>query len=72
MSDKVDTDGPTFDRVTERLISQVFRFLRASTRDVDVAESLTQVCLLKAHRNRGSFWGESSPMTWPMTKRWNG
>jgi RNA polymerase sigma-70 factor, ECF subfamily len=72
VSDKVDTDRPNFDRVTEGFLSQVFRFLRASTRDVDVAEWLTQECFLKAHRNWGSFRGESSPMTWLMTKRWNG
>ncbi len=45
---------------------QIFRFLLASTRDVDLAETLTQECFLKAHRNWGSFRGESSPMTWLM------
>src|ERR1017187_3358662 len=45
---------------------QVFRFLLASTRDVDLAETLTQECFLKAHRNWGSFRGESSAMTWLM------
>ncbi len=33
-------------------------------RDVDAAETLTQDCLLKAHRNWASFRGESSAMTW--------
>ena len=45
---------------------QIFRFLLSSTRDVDLAENLTQECLLKAHRNWGSFRGESSAMTWLM------
>jgi len=45
---------------------QIFRFLLASTRDVDLAETLTQECFLKAHRNWGSFRGESSAMTWLM------
>src|SRR5580693_7768822 len=45
---------------------QIFRFLLASTRDPDLAETLTQDCFLKAHRNWGSFRGESSAMTWPM------
>ena len=45
---------------------QIFRFLLASTRDVDLAETLTQDCFLKAHRNWGSFRGESSAMTWLM------
>ena len=60
----METDRPKFDWVTERFFSQVFRFLLASTRDADVAESLTQECFLKAHRNWGSFRGKSSPMTW--------
>jgi RNA polymerase sigma-70 factor (ECF subfamily) len=33
-------------------------------RDVDVAETLTQDCLLKAYRNWGTFRGESSALTW--------
>lgn len=45
---------------------QIFRFLLASTRDVDLAETLTQECFLKAHRNWDQFRGESSVMTWLM------
>jgi len=45
---------------------QIFRFLLASLRDVDLAETLTQECFLKAHRNWGSFRGESSALTWLM------
>src|SRR5580658_8333776 len=55
-----------FTRVVERHRPQIFRFLLASTRDVDLAETLTQECFLKAHRNWGSFRGESSAMTWLM------
>ena len=55
-----------FARVVERHRPQIFRFLLASTRDVDLAETLTQDCLLKAHRNWSSFRGESSAMTWLM------
>jgi RNA polymerase sigma-70 factor, ECF subfamily len=44
----------------------IFRFLLASTRDVDLAETLTQDCFLKAHRNWSHFRGESSAMTWLM------
>jgi RNA polymerase sigma-70 factor (ECF subfamily) len=43
---------------------QIFRFLMASLRDVDLAETLTQDCFLKAHRNWKNFRGESSAMTW--------
>jgi RNA polymerase sigma-70 factor (ECF subfamily) len=45
---------------------QIFRFLLASTRDLDLAETLTQECFLKAHRHWASFRGESSAMTWLM------
>jgi RNA polymerase sigma-70 factor (ECF subfamily) len=45
---------------------QIFRFLLASTRDPDLAETLTQDCFLKAYRNWSSFRGESSAMTWLM------
>lgn len=45
---------------------QIFRFLLASTRDVDLAETLTQDCFLKAHNNWSSFRGESSALTWLM------
>ena len=45
---------------------QIFRFLLASTRDVDLAETLTQECFLKAHRHWSSFRGESTAMTWLM------
>jgi RNA polymerase sigma-70 factor (ECF subfamily) len=45
---------------------QIFRFLLASTRDVDLAETLTQECFLKAYRNWAGFRGESSALTWLM------
>lgn len=45
---------------------QIFRFLLASTRDPDLAETLTQECFLKAHRNWAGFRGDSSAMTWLM------
>jgi RNA polymerase sigma-70 factor (ECF subfamily) len=55
-----------FSAVVTKHRPQIFRFLLASTRDVDLAETLTQDCFLKAHRNWGSFRGESSAMTWLM------
>lgn len=45
---------------------QIYRFLLASTRDPDLAETLTQDCFLKAHRNWSSFRGESTVLTWLM------
>ena len=55
-----------FDSVVASHRAQIFRFLLASTRDVDLAETLTQDCFLKAHRNWSTFRGESSALTWLM------
>jgi RNA polymerase sigma-70 factor (ECF subfamily) len=55
-----------FARVVETHRPQIFRFLLASTRDVDLAETLTQECFLKAHQHWAQFRGESTPMTWLM------
>jgi RNA polymerase sigma-70 factor (ECF subfamily) len=63
---ELETAGEEFSLVVERHRPQIFRFLLASTRDMDLAETLTQECFLKAHRNWGSFRGESSAMTWLM------
>ncbi len=53
-----------FARVVATHRPQIFRFLLASTRDYDLAETLTQECFLKAHRNWAGFRGESTAMTW--------
>jgi RNA polymerase sigma-70 factor (ECF subfamily) len=45
---------------------QIFRFLLASTRDMDLAETMTQECFLKAHRNWAGFRGDSTALTWLM------
>jgi RNA polymerase sigma-70 factor (ECF subfamily) len=58
--------GQEFARVVESHRPQIFRFLLASLRDVDLAETLTQECFLKAHRNWSRFRGDSSAMTWLM------
>lgn len=55
-----------FNLIVERYRPQIFRFLLASTRDMDLAETLTQECFLKAHRNWANFRGDSSAMTWLM------
>jgi RNA polymerase sigma-70 factor, ECF subfamily len=59
-----ETAAQEFSRVATSHRAQVYRFLLSSTRDPDLAETLTQECLLKAYRNWGSFRGESSAMTW--------
>jgi RNA polymerase sigma-70 factor (ECF subfamily) len=55
-----------FSHVVSAHRQQIFRFLLASTRDVDLAETLTQECFLKAFRNWAGFRGESSALTWLM------
>ncbi len=55
-----------FESVVSSHRAQIFRFLLSSTRDVDLAETLTQDCFLKAHRNWSGFRGESSALTWLM------
>jgi RNA polymerase sigma-70 factor, ECF subfamily len=60
----VATPGLDFAEVAGQYRPQIFRFLLASLRDPDAAETLTQDCLLKAHRNWASFRGESNVMTW--------
>ena len=66
MATAEDIAAEEFTCVVERHRPQVFRFLLASTRDVDLAETLTQECFLKAHRNWSRFRGDSSAMTWLM------
>jgi RNA polymerase sigma-70 factor (ECF subfamily) len=63
---KLEAKAEEFSAVVTAHRAQIFRFLLASTRDVDLAETLTQECFLKAHRNWGSFRGESSALTWLM------
>jgi RNA polymerase sigma-70 factor (ECF subfamily) len=55
-----------FSAIVSKHRPRIFRFLLSSTRDVDLAETLTQECFLKAHRNWESFRGESTAMTWLM------
>ena len=66
MATAEDLAAEEFSRVAAAHRPQLFRFLLASTRDPDLAETLTQECLLKAHRNWAGFRGESSALTWLM------
>jgi RNA polymerase sigma-70 factor (ECF subfamily) len=61
-----DIAAQEFARIVESHRPQIFRFLLSSLRDVDLAETLTQDCFLKAHRNWKHFRGDSSAMTWLM------
>jgi len=55
-----------FSTIAETHRPQIFRFLLASLRDVDLAETLTQECFLRAHRKWSTFRGDASPMSWLM------
>jgi len=61
-----DEGGLEFANVVVSYRPQIFRFLLASMRDIDLAETLTQECFLKAHRNWSTFRGDSSVVTWLM------
>jgi RNA polymerase sigma-70 factor (ECF subfamily) len=63
-ADNSATEIQDFDRVVQRYWPRVLRFLLAAVQDVDVAESLTQDCFLKAYRNRFNFRGDSTLTTW--------
>jgi RNA polymerase sigma-70 factor, ECF subfamily len=60
------TEMQDFDRVMQLYWPRVLRFVMASVRDRDAAETLTQDCFWSAYRNRHSFRGESSVNTWLM------
>ncbi len=53
-----------FDEVVRLYRPRIFRYLIATLRDRDLAESLTQDCFLKAWNARHQFRGDSSLMTW--------
>ena len=54
------------DRLVQQHRARVLRFIFASVRDMDVAETLTQDCFWKAHRSRQSFRGDCTVQTWLM------
>lgn len=66
MATSAEIAAQEFSLVAQNHRQQIFRFLLASTRDIDLAETLTQECFLKAHNNWASFRGESSVLTWLM------
>src|SRR5215813_1817776 len=55
-----------FDRLVRQYRTRVLRFLFASLRDMDLAETLTQDCFWNAYRSRHTFRGECRVSTWLM------
>jgi RNA polymerase sigma-70 factor (ECF subfamily) len=54
-------DIESLDRVHR---ARILRFVSFSTGDPDLAETITQDCLLKAYNGRASFRGDCSVSTW--------
>jgi RNA polymerase sigma-70 factor (ECF subfamily) len=55
-----------FERLVAQHRTQVLRFVFASLRDWDLAETLTQDCFWRAYKHRKAFRGECSTTTWLM------
>jgi RNA polymerase sigma-70 factor (ECF subfamily) len=55
-----------FEGLVARYRPRVLRFVFASVRDWDLAETLTQDCFWKAYRHRRAFRGDCSTTTWLM------
>ena len=53
-----------FEQLVEQHRTRVLRFLFASVRDMDLAETLTQDCFWNAYRYRDGFRGNCSVQTW--------
>jgi RNA polymerase sigma-70 factor (ECF subfamily) len=53
-----------FDDVVRVYGQAIYRFILASLRDQDAAETLTQDCLMRAFQARDKFRGDSSVKTW--------
>jgi RNA polymerase sigma-70 factor (ECF subfamily) len=53
-----------FDRVVQTYWPRIFRFVLASVRDTEAANTLTQDCFWRAYRSRSRFRGDSSVSTW--------
>jgi RNA polymerase sigma-70 factor (ECF subfamily) len=54
------------ERLVEQYRTRVFRFVFASVRDMDLAQSLTQDCFWNAYKHRKTFRGDCSVKTWLM------
>ena len=65
-ADNQSSELEDVDRLVHQYRARVLRFIFASVRDMDVAETLTQDCFLKAHRSRQAFRGDCAVHTWLM------
>ena len=65
-SESLIADLEDFDAVVHAYRPRIFRFVLASLRDRDAAETLTQDCFWRAYRSRSRFRGDASVNTWLM------
>src|SRR5271154_2876812 len=66
VSGMVSGELADFETVVRVYQPGIFRFILASLRDVDAAETLTQECLINAFQARQRFRAEASVKTWMM------
>jgi RNA polymerase sigma-70 factor (ECF subfamily) len=59
-------DIADFEQLVLQYRTRVFRFVFASIRDMDLAETLTQDCFWNAYKHRKTFRGDCSIHTWLM------
>lgn len=58
------TEIADFDEVVQRYWPRILRFVLASVRDSETAETLTQDCFWNAYKSRMRFRGDASVHTW--------
>src|SRR5262252_5629443 len=57
-------DLEDFEQLVGRYRTRVLRFVFASVRDMDLAETLTQDCFWNAYKSRATFRGDCGIQTW--------
>jgi RNA polymerase sigma-70 factor, ECF subfamily len=62
--DRIAAELEDIDTLCGTYRSRIYRYALLSLRDLDLAESVTQDCFLKAYKARNEFRGECSVATW--------
>jgi RNA polymerase sigma-70 factor, ECF subfamily len=61
-----ESELENFEEIVRIHWKRIYRFILASVRSADVAQSLTQDCFVRSYNSRGSFRGQASVKTWLM------
>src|SRR5277367_3176611 len=64
LRDRMIAELEDIDTLCATYRSRIYRYALLSLRDPDLAESVTQDCLLRAYRARDEFRGDCSVATW--------